>query len=80
MTTYSTLDVVKKLNIPRERLREWVKLEFIHPTIPSSGKGTRAIFTDIDIVFILIFKTLIDEYGLQRSFASKLIKSLRSKL
>ena len=41
---YSTIDISKALNIPRERLRDWMVRGFIKPSLPSTSKGTIAIF------------------------------------
>jgi hypothetical protein len=38
---FSTLDIVKTLEIPRERLRSWMKEGFILPTAPAKGQGTK---------------------------------------
>ena len=72
---FSTFDIIKKLNIPRERLREWMKRGFIEPTIGSSGVGTKAIFTIQDVYKVLLFKHLI-EIGFMREIAADFIKNL----
>lgn len=72
---FSTFDIVKKLNIPRERLREWMKRGFIKPTVKASGVGTKAIFTLQDVYKILLFKHLI-EIGFIREIAANFIKDL----
>jgi hypothetical protein len=67
---YSTLDIVKALNIPRERLRDWMTRGFIKPSLPSTGKGTIAIFTKEDIYGIAIFGKLLEK-GFKREVASE---------
>ena len=72
---FSTFDIVKKLDIPRERIREWMKRGFINPTVKASGVGTKAIFTIQDVYKVLLFKHLI-EIGFMREIAANFIKDL----
>lgn len=72
---FTTFDIIKRLNIPRERLREWMKRGFIEPTVLASGVGTKAIFTLQDVYKILLFKHLI-EIGFMRETAADFIKHL----
>ena len=53
--TFSTLDIVKALRIPRERLRDWMNNGFVVPTILSQGQGTKAVFTRGDIYLVALF-------------------------
>jgi len=66
---FSTLDICKALNIPRERLRSWMKEGFIEPNEPSEGQGKRAIFTRQGVYKIAIFKSYI-ERGFDRKTAA----------
>jgi len=70
---YSTLDIVKALDIPRERLRDWMVRGFIEPSLPALGKGTRAGFTRNDVYGIALFRKLVDS-GFKRELASELCK------
>ena len=72
---YSTLDVVKALNIPRERLRDWMIRGFIKPSLPSTRKGTISIFTKDDILKVALFHKLLN-YGLKRKVAATYIKEV----
>jgi len=65
---FSTLDIVKALEIQRERLREWMVQEFIKPTVSASGKGTRALFTRKDVYCVELFRQLVD-IGINRDTA-----------
>jgi len=67
---FSTLDIVKALGIPRERLRDWMDRKYITPTTVADGKGTRAIFTLSDVYAVALFRSLT-RYGLKRSEAAK---------
>lgn len=69
---YSTLDIVKALNIPRERLRDWMIRGFIKPSLPSTRQGTIAIFTKSDVFGVALFKKLI-ERGFKREVASEYV-------
>ena len=53
---FSTLDIVKARNIPRERLREWMTRGFIQPSQPAAGPGTRASFTRKDVYAVEFFR------------------------
>ena len=66
---FSTLDIVKTLEIPRERLRSWMKEGFIQPTVPAQGQGTKAVFHRYDIYGIALFRDLLDA-GFRRDVAA----------
>lgn len=72
MDEFSTLDIVKALGIPRERLRDWMTKEFIKPSIAADGQGTWAIFTLQDVYAVALFQSLI-RYGLNRKAAGKFV-------
>ena len=72
ITPYSTLDIVKALGIPRERLRDWMNRDYIRPTQPAMGQGTKAGFSKSDIVGIALFDKLLN-FGLKRETASKIV-------
>lgn len=71
---FSTFDVLKILEIKRERLREWVNQGFIIPNAPAEGQGTKAVFKILDIYKIAVFKKLI-EAGINRRIASSMVKT-----
>ena len=66
---YSTLEIVKALGIPRERLRQWMNEGFVRPSQPSPKQGSRALFTRHDVYAIALFRDLI-ERGLNRKEAA----------
>lgn len=76
LTGYSTLDIIKGLNIPRERLRGWMKEGFIKPTVPALGQGTKAIFTLDDVYGIALFQSLIS-IGFHRKIAAVAMETVR---
>jgi hypothetical protein len=66
---FSTLDIVKVLEIPRERLRSWMKEGFVEATIPAKGQGTKAVFSRYDIYGISLFGDLL-RTGFRRDIAA----------
>jgi hypothetical protein len=66
---FSTLDIVKTLEIPRERLRSWMKEGFVQPTIPARGQGTKAVFRRHDIYAVALFNDLLNA-GFRREIAA----------
>lgn len=70
---YSTLDIVKALDIPRERLRDWMTRGFIKPSLPSTGKGTIAVFTKADVFGVALFGKLLEK-GFKREMAAEYIE------
>ena len=75
--SYSTLDIVKKLDIPRERLREWIDRGFIVPSIErSSGQGTKNLFSRKDVYLIALFEKFLVS-GISRKMAARLIQDYK---
>jgi len=70
---YSTNDVCHILGIAREKLRAWMVDGFVTPSLPSTGKGTIAIFTKADLVLIKRFIGLLNR-GFKRKAAARIIK------
>ena len=75
---YSTIDISKALNIPRERLRDWMVRGFIKPSLPSTSKGTIAIFIRNDVVCVALFMKLITK-GFKREVAAEYVDLLIEK-
>jgi len=77
---FSTLDIVKLLGIPRERLRVWIDKGYITPSIQTADKqGEKHLFSVVDLYIIEIFKYLIEK-GYSRDKACVLIDSLQKVL
>lgn len=72
---YSTIDISKALKIPRERLRDWMVRGFIKPSLPSTSKGTIAIFIRSDVVCVALFMKLIAK-GFKREAAAEYVDFL----
>jgi hypothetical protein len=70
---FSTLDIVKTLEIPRERLRSWMKEGFVQPTISARGQGTKAVFRRHDIYAVALFNDLLNA-GFRREIAASHIR------
>ena len=74
MIYYSTLDVCRLFEIPRERLREWMSHEFFRPSqYVKCGRGEKALFNQKDLEKIHGFKRLIEQ-GIKRKIASSIIQ------
>ena len=74
---YSTIDISKALKIPRERLRDWMVKGFITPSLPSTSKGTIAIFIRTDVLCVALLNKLINR-GFKREMASEYVNILIS--
>lgn len=76
MVDFTTFDIIKLLDIPRERLQDWMNRGFIKPSIQTAqGKGTKNIFSRYNVYGIELFKRLLD-FGVNREVASKFVKHL----
>ncbi|MBI9083308.1 MAG: hypothetical protein JEZ11_06880 [Desulfobacterales bacterium] len=73
---YSTIDICNALELPRERLRDWMVRGFVKPSLPSTSKGTIAIFIRPDVMTVALFKVLIDR-GFRREAAAEYANLLR---
>lgn len=77
---FSTFDIIKALDIQRERLRQWLKYGLIRPSIQKAGgQGTRALFSYRDALVIALFRDLI-ELGFDRLNAISHAHTLVSRL
>jgi len=72
-TDFSTLDIVKALNIERERLRDWMTRGYVKPSVEAEGQGTRAVFTAHDAYGVALFRDLVGR-GFSRERASAIVK------
>jgi len=77
-TEFSTLDIVKALGIPRERLRDWMNRSFVVPSSSAHGQGTKAGFTRHDVYGIALFRCFLD-MGFNREKAGNLVKYFMEK-
>lgn len=71
---FSTFDVVKILDIKRERLREWMIQGFVKPAVSASGAGSKAEFDLLGLYKLGIFKRLVDT-GMNRRIAAAWIST-----
>jgi len=69
---FTSYEVGRALKIPKERLRGWMKEEFIIPATPAEGRGTKSMFTLTDVYGVALFQDLI-AWGLNRSDASNFV-------
>ena len=71
---YTTFDIVAARNIPRERLKDWMSNGFISVSIPAQGKGTKALFTRLDVYALELFRHLHEGRHYSRIEASRFVK------
>ena len=74
---FSTFDIIKALEIPRERLKDWMNKEFIRPSVPAKGQGTKAVFTLLDVYSVALFTQLITLFGVHRKFAANFVERFK---
>lgn len=68
--SFTTFDISKALGIPIDRLRQWIDLGFVNPSIQSArGRGTKALFSRRDLYTICLFRDLVDR-GFRREPAA----------
>ena len=72
---YTTFDIRKIYNIKRETLRDWIDRDFVFPTLPAKGKGTKALFDEKAVFEIGLFKYLVGG-GFTREMASKIVREV----
>ncbi|MBT4485358.1 MAG: hypothetical protein HOC71_16960 [Candidatus Latescibacteria bacterium] len=75
MKDFSTFDIIRIFDIPRERLQDWINRGYIFPSLKTAeGKGTKNIFSHWDLYGIELFQRLIIS-GHMREIASIYYKS-----
>lgn len=72
MKGYTTFQIIKALKIPRERLKDWMEKGFVKPSLQQArGKGTKALFSLLDVYSLALFKHLIEACYFSRDAASQ---------
>ncbi|MFC1607137.1 hypothetical protein ACFL47_04120 [Candidatus Latescibacterota bacterium] len=62
MDGFTTFDIAYILEMPRERLQEWVKKGFIKPSIETAkGQGTKNLFSYWDLIGFALFDKIVDK-------------------
>lgn len=78
---YSTFDICKALEIPKERFREWMIRGFVQPSIYlAQRQGEKSLFSKQDVYTVALFKHLIEKCHLPREEAGRFIKSWLAKV
>ena len=76
--TFTTTDIAERLNIKRERIKNWISEGFVRPSIKQgSGPGTKHVFSLWDLYMIKLFEYLLKR-GFSRSEASNRMKMIFS--
>ena len=75
-TFYSSFDVCKVLSdekrtFPKETLKDWQDRKFIAPTVSAQGKGTKALYSKVDVQAIGLFKYMVEDLSFSRETASR---------
>jgi len=73
MDGYSTFDIRNILGIPQERLQDWLKKDFLTPSVPARGQGTKALFDIFDLYGIALFQHLVMNIRLRREEAKNIV-------
>ena len=79
MKDYTTTDITRAIGIPRERLKDWMTLGFVKPTIPAEGAGTKAVFRIEDLYGLQLFQHLLSN-GFKRKEAAEIVSNLSRKI
>lgn len=69
---FAISEISQALNIPNERTRQWVRRGLIHPNQPSSGQGSKALFSRVGVYGVALLQKLIDR-GFKREPASEFV-------
>jgi hypothetical protein len=75
---FSSFEIIKALDILRDRFREWQNKGFISATIPAPGQGIPAIYSAHDAHAIALFKTMV-EAGFNRTVASDYVEKFKKR-
>jgi DNA-binding transcriptional MerR regulator len=75
---YTTFDILKILDIKRERLRKWIDEGFIIPDQKADGVGTKALFS-LDSVYRIKFFLELLWIGLTREKAREIAMEITFK-
>lgn len=60
MRQYSTFEIKDILEMPRERLQDWIQRGFIYPSLnQAKGRGTKNVFSLWDLYGIALFEKLL---------------------
>lgn len=77
---FTTWDVIKRLGIHRERLREWLRLGFVNASAQKAdGIGTKHLFTRWDLYIVALFQHLVLS-GLSRKAARGVLKRVNKDM
>ena len=72
---FSIVDIVKRLGIPVDGLRDWMNRGFVFPSgQEASDQRTKAIFNRLDVYGIALFEYLVEVRFFSREEAAKFTK------
>lgn len=73
LVVFTSTEVLSILELETERLRQWIKMDYIKPSIAATGSGTKNYFSKVDVCKIGVFKKIVD-IGLNRWVAKRIIQ------
>ncbi len=74
MEQYSTFDIARILEIPRDRIHDWMRRGFISPSIVTAhGHGSKNLFSRWDVYGIALFHNIV-KGGTSREWAKKVFQ------
>jgi len=71
---YTSTDVCNQLGITQAKVVGWMSRGFIHPSLPSSGSGNKALFSYTDLLKCKLFM-MLSEAGYYQKLASSIVYS-----
>ncbi len=74
--TYSSFEIMRALDIQKEKFRDWVNSGFVRASIPSPGRGQAARYTLEDIYSLALFIELLT-HGFPRAMAATWVNRFR---
>lgn len=74
MKTEFTSPELESIGIKRARLKEWIALEYVKPSVKEAdGRGTKHKFNRDDVYTLFLFEELISQ-GISRKLAGEIVK------
>jgi hypothetical protein len=76
--TFTTFDIKAKLGLTIDRLKDWMKNEFIEPSVQkAAGVGTKNLFSLFDLYLIKLFHHLVEVRGFSREKAKGIVDRVK---
>lgn len=79
LQSFSSLDIIKILDIQKERFRDWHSRKFVVASQESTKQGKKALFSRLDVYGVGLFKEFVEKFRLAREEAAQLTELWRKK-